>query len=69
MIQYAFHPEARADLEEIWEFIRADNPDAADLVIAEILSVIRALVPSPIKVTNARTSRHGLCASFWYMNI
>jgi plasmid stabilization system protein ParE len=25
------HPEALADLEEIWEFIAADNADAADL--------------------------------------
>jgi plasmid stabilization system protein ParE len=34
---YDFHPEARSDLDEIWEFIRADNFDAADRVIAEIL--------------------------------
>ncbi len=25
MTGYDFHPEARADLDEIWEFIRADN--------------------------------------------
>jgi len=47
MIEYALHPEARTDLDEIWEFIRADNLDAADRVIAEILSAIRALVPFP----------------------
>jgi len=47
MTGYDFHPEARADLEEIWEFIRADNLDAADCIIAEILSSIRALVPFP----------------------
>ena len=41
MIGYDFHPEVRFDLDEIWEFIRADNPDAADRVIAEILSAIR----------------------------
>jgi hypothetical protein len=33
MTGYALHPEARVDLEEIWEFIRADNPDAADRMI------------------------------------
>ena len=49
MTGYAFHPEARFDLEEIWEFIRADNLDSADRVIAEILSAIRALVPFPGK--------------------
>jgi plasmid stabilization system protein ParE len=47
MTAYDFHPEALADLDEIWEFIRADNLDAADLVIAEILSAIRALVQFP----------------------
>ncbi len=47
MIRYDFHPEARFDLDEIWEFIGADNLDAADRVIAEILSAIRALVPFP----------------------
>ena len=44
---YDFHPEVRADLDEIWEFIRADNLDAADRVIGEILEAIRALVPFP----------------------
>ena len=108
MTGYAFHPEARLDLDEIWEFIRTDNLDAADRVIAEILSAIAALAPLPgysgtrvdvsrnrnTKVdatprerrpcielkstqelwfrsrgTDARTSPHGLCASFWCVNI
>jgi plasmid stabilization system protein ParE len=47
MTGYDFHPEARFDLDEIWQFIRADNLDAADRVIAEILAAIRALVPFP----------------------
>jgi plasmid stabilization system protein ParE len=47
MTGYAFHPEARFDLDEIWEYIRADNLDAADRIIAEILSAIRALVKFP----------------------
>jgi len=47
MTGYDFHPEARIDLDEIWDFIRADNLDAADRMIAEILSAIRALVPFP----------------------
>jgi plasmid stabilization system protein ParE len=29
-VGYVFHPEARLDLDDIWEFIRADNPHAAD---------------------------------------
>ncbi len=47
MTGYDFHPEARFDLAEIWEFIRADNLDAADRMIAEILAAIRTLVPFP----------------------
>lgn len=47
MTGYSFHPEARFDLDEIWEFVRADNVDAADQIIAEIFSAIRALVPFP----------------------
>jgi len=43
MTGYDFHPEARFDLDEICEFIRADNLDAADRMVAEILSRIRAL--------------------------
>ncbi len=49
MTGYDFHPEALVDLDEIWEFIRADNLDAADRVIAEILAAIRALVPLPVQ--------------------
>lgn len=47
MTGYDFHPEARFDLDEIWQYIRTDNPDAADRMIAEILSAIRSLVPFP----------------------
>jgi plasmid stabilization system protein ParE len=47
MIGHDFHPEARLDIDEIWEFIGADNLDAADRLIAEILYAIRALVPFP----------------------
>jgi toxin ParE1/3/4 len=47
MTQYAFHPDARDDLDEIWDYIAADNPDAADRVITDILEAIRAVVPFP----------------------
>jgi plasmid stabilization system protein ParE len=30
MTGYSFHPEARFDLEEIWEFISTEDVDAAD---------------------------------------
>lgn len=47
MIVYDFHPEALSDLDEIWEFIRSDNLDAADRVIAEILAAIAGVVSFP----------------------
>jgi plasmid stabilization system protein ParE len=47
MTGYEFHPEARFDLDDIWEFIRADNLDAAERMIAEILAALDALVPFP----------------------
>jgi plasmid stabilization system protein ParE len=47
MTDYDFHPEARLDLDEIWEFIRADNLYAADRVIADILDRVGRLVAFP----------------------
>ena len=44
---YSFHPQALADLDEIWEFLSTDNIDAAGRVIEEILAAIRAVVPFP----------------------
>ena len=48
MIAYEFHPEARRDLDEIWDFIGADNPEAADRLTAEIVDAIDWLVPFPL---------------------
>lgn len=47
MSGYAFHPEAFADLEDIWEHIAEQNIDAADRVIDEIFSTLRTLASSP----------------------
>ena len=47
MTGYDFHPEARFELDEIWEFIRADNLAAADRVVEGILSAVRGLVLFP----------------------
>jgi plasmid stabilization system protein ParE len=47
MIGYDFHPEARLDIDEIWEFVGADNLDAADRLMTEIFVAVRALVPFP----------------------
>jgi len=47
MSEFVFHPGALTDLTEIWEYIAADNPNAADRVLEEIREAIRALVPFP----------------------
>lgn len=47
MSGFVLHPDALADLNEIWEFIAADNPSAADHVLEEIHETIRTLVPFP----------------------
>ncbi len=47
MTGYDFHPEALADLDEIWEYIALDSLGAADRIIAEILTAIRNLVSFP----------------------
>jgi plasmid stabilization system protein ParE len=47
MITYGFHPEARLDLDEIWEFIGAYSVDTADRIIAEILDALDVLVTFP----------------------
>ena len=47
MTGYDFHPDAALDLDEIWEFIAADNLDGADRVIADVLAALDKLVPFP----------------------
>jgi plasmid stabilization system protein ParE len=44
---YILHPQAYADLDEIWEFIAEDSLDAADRVREEVYQAIRALVAFP----------------------
>jgi plasmid stabilization system protein ParE len=44
MTGFAFHPEAEADLDDIWDYIAADNSAAANRVTAEIESALDNLV-------------------------
>jgi plasmid stabilization system protein ParE len=41
MSGFLLHPDALTDLNEIWEYIAADNLDAADRVLEEIFEVMR----------------------------
>jgi antitoxin ParD1/3/4/toxin ParE1/3/4 len=47
MSGFLLHPDALADLNDIWEFIAADSPQAAGRVRQEIHDAIRALISSP----------------------
>ena len=47
MSQFVLHPEAYTDLNEIWEYIAADNLAAADRVLDEIYESISSLVRFP----------------------
>jgi plasmid stabilization system protein ParE len=47
MIGYELHPEARTDLDDIWNYIAADSIEAAARVIDEILQRFKSLVPFP----------------------
>jgi toxin ParE1/3/4 len=47
MSGFVLHPEAFADLEEVWEFIAADNLEAADRVLDEIRVAMQSLASFP----------------------
>ncbi len=47
MSDFVLHPDAFSDLEEIWEFIAADNLPAADRSLEEIHDAIRSLARFP----------------------
>jgi plasmid stabilization system protein ParE len=47
MSGFVLHPKAYTDLDEIWEYIAADNLDAADRVLEEIYEAILSLVRFP----------------------
>ena len=47
MSGFVFHPDAVSDLEEIWEYIAAESPPAADRVVAEVHEMIQRLVSFP----------------------
>ena len=45
--RFVLHPGALRDLEEIWEYIAQDSPDAADRVIGEVFAALDMLATSP----------------------
>ena len=47
MSGFVLHPQAYADVNDIWEYIAADNLDAADRIVEEIYGAIKSLVLFP----------------------
>jgi|ERR1700723_485052 len=64
MNSYSLAPEAMRDLDDIWNFIAADNPAAADLQIDTFLKAFKELARWPGKGHTRRdlTSR---TVRFW----
>ena len=45
--RFELHPGAAQDITDIWEYIAADNPPAAQRVLEDILHAIRQIVTFP----------------------
>jgi plasmid stabilization system protein ParE len=63
-ILYELTPSALADLEDIWTFIAADKPSAADRVELSILAACRRLSRVP-KLGKVRPELTSLPLRFW----
>lgn len=64
MNAYQFHPDASAELNEIWEFIARDNEEAADRALNEIQNAIDMLVDNPF-AGHIRTDLSSRPIRFW----
>jgi antitoxin ParD1/3/4/toxin ParE1/3/4 len=47
MTPFVLTPLARHDLEEIWDYLARDNPQAAERVLTRIEAIIRKLARTP----------------------
>lgn len=47
MSLFVLHPGALQDLNEIWDYVASDSPDAAARFVEEIYQTIQSLVPFP----------------------
>lgn len=64
MNAYSFHPDAFADLNDIWDFIAQDSVGAADRVLDEIESAINMLV-SNLHAGHLRPDLSSRSLRFW----
>jgi plasmid stabilization system protein ParE len=66
MSGFVVHPKVLVDLEEIWEFIAADNLDAADRVLEEIREAMQSLASFP-RLGHGRTDLTSRPLRFHYV--
>ena len=63
MIEPRLTEQAEADLDEVWAYIAANNPDAADRMVDAILESSRLHVRFPGMGLNRNDLRPGLASS------
>src|SRR5690349_9787125 len=64
MVDHVYSPEARLDLLVIWEYIAADNLDAADRVGQEIEQAVSMLARNP-ELGHSRRDLTSKPVRFW----
>ena len=47
MTDYALHPGAFTDIDQLWDYIATDSLDAADRTVDDIFTVLGTLAASP----------------------
>lgn len=60
MSAYALHPDARMDLQEIWNYISHERPAAADHLMDQILETFRLLAEFPRMGESRSDIRNGV---------
>jgi plasmid stabilization system protein ParE len=65
--EYRFHPDAFAELNDIWEFIATDSVGAADRILDEIQSAISMLIRNPL-AGHVRPDLSSRTVRFWLVH-
>lgn len=64
---YSFHPDAVADLNDIWEYISHDSINSADHLLEEIESAINLLANTPL-AGHLRPDLSSRATRFWLVH-
>ena len=64
MTRYVLSREAERDLEELWDYIAADNIEAADRLIAKLFDAFECLAQNP-RIGHQRQDLTAYSVLFW----